>query len=69
MAAEDLAGNLLIYINSWLLIIQPTNEALYKETSYKEAPLHFTQSIMLSKKTKYQVIRVLKYAAENLHKI
>jgi len=74
MAAEDLAGNLLVYINSWLLIIQSTNEAHYKEThyketSYKEAPLHFTQSIMLSKKTKYQVIRVLKYAAENLHKI
>ena len=45
MAAEDIAGNLLVYINNWLFIIRPTSEA------------------------KYQVIQVLKYAAENLHKI
>ena len=72
MAAEDLAGNLLVYINNWLFIIRPTSEALPTKTSpTKTSPTetYNTQAIMPIKKAKYQVIQVLKYAAENLHKI
>ena len=71
MAAEDIAGNLLVYINGYLLTIQQTYDISPMEPTQlgQNAPLHFTQNIIPGKKTKYQVIRVLKYAAENLHKI
>jgi len=83
MAAEDITGNLLLYINGWLLTIQQTNETSSttqnmpgQKTSSKNIPSqnksdHITphNTTLHNAKTKYQVIRVLKYTAENLYKI
>jgi hypothetical protein len=78
MAAEDIAGNLLIYINGWLLTIQQTTETASptQNTPSQNTPSQNTSDHTTphnttphNAKTKYQVIRVLKYTAENLHKI
>jgi hypothetical protein len=73
MAAEDITGNLLVYINGWLLTIQQTNKtpSPTQNTSDHTTPHNTTphNTTPHNAKTKYQVIRVLKYTAENLYKI
>ena len=68
IVAENMAGNLLVYINNHLLTIeQMQSDQMQSDQMQSDQTIQLNP--MLRKKIKYHVIQVSKYNADNLYRI